>query len=127
MGALGRPLNFTVRSPAVTTVPRLVEDSVYFIFSYMDEDMRFPDLSSWVFLGIGVLPEAGPDAYVFQSVESFCSEGKWTTLSQQTREGLGPEALLACSTAELDLFVDIAQLQAELAEYAARVSGKPGS
>jgi len=107
----------------MTSVPPLVEGSVYFIFSYMDEAMRFPDISSWVYLGVGVLPEAGSDAYVFQSVESFCSEGKWTTLSQETRENLGPETVLACTTAELDLFIDHAQLQAELARYAARVSG----
>jgi hypothetical protein len=105
----------------------LVEGSVYFIFSYMDEAMRFPDVSSWVYLGVGVLPEAGSDAYAFQSVESFCSEGKWPTLSQETRENLGPEALLTCSTAELDLFIEISELQAELARYAARLSGRPSS
>ena len=111
----------------MTSVRRLVENSVYFILSYMDEAMLFPDVSSWVYLGVGVLPEAGSDAYVFQSVETFCSEGKWTTLSQETRESLGPEALLACSTAELDLFIDVSELQAELANYAARISVRPSS
>jgi hypothetical protein len=111
----------------VTSVAQLVEGRVYFMFFYADEDTQFPDLTSWVYLGVGVLPEAGADRHVFQSVKSYCSDGKWTTLPEETRRRLGPETLLTFSPADVDLISDVDELQAHLAEYAAEVADGPDS
>lgn len=110
----------------MTSAAQLVEGRVYFLFLYADEDQRFPELTSWVYLGLGVHPEAGANQHVFQSVASYCSDGNWRTLSEETRMRLGPDAVWTCSTTDVDLFSDASELQAQLVEYA-KESGETDS
>jgi len=113
-----RPLNFTVRSPGVTSASRLTPGCVYFTFDFLDEAMRLPAIQSYVYLGAGLLPGSDAGTHVFQTVESFHSDGNWKALDERAREAFDRNCLLTCDAENLELFSDAEELQGHLAKYA---------
>jgi hypothetical protein len=91
---------------------------VYFTFGFVDDDMRLPTIETYVYLGAGLLPGLDASSHVFQTVQSFHSDGNWTKLSEPAREAFDPECLLVCDAENLDLFSDAEELQQHLAKYA---------
>jgi hypothetical protein len=102
----------------VTSASRLSPGCVYFTFDFLDEAMRLPAIRSYVYLGAGSLPGSDAGTHVFQTVESFHSDGNWKALDEPAREAFDLSCLLTCDAENLELFSDAEELQAHLAKYA---------
>jgi hypothetical protein len=102
----------------------LSKGGVYFTFAYCDEDMRYPSVSAYVYLGAGLLGGA-VSKHFFQATDSYQEHGNWAAMSEEERLRLGPDAVICCDEKDLSLMKNVDELIEELAEF--RSPSGPGS
>jgi len=101
---------------------KLVVGGVYFTIDFVDEALRFPCLQSYVYLGSGLFPEGGADEHLFQTVESYSSQGSWSELSADARRTFDSNTLIICGSKDLGLMSNADELVDELQAYSDRLS-----
>ena len=103
----------------------LTKGSVYFTFLFCDDDMKYPTVCAYVYLGSGLHGSAANKHY-FQTTESYSDAGDWGAMSDEERQELGPEAVISCDEKDVSgLVKNASELIAELAEFEA--NGYAGS
>ena len=99
----------------------LRKGAIYFTIHYADEEMLYPSIGAYVYLGNGAdARSAKQQTHFFQTTETYHDAGSWSAMSDSERERLGPEAVISCDADDLDLFSDIADLTRQLNEFSVR-------
>jgi len=107
----------------VASARELEEGCVYFAIGYIDEDMLYPSVRSYIYVGTGLLGGADEArTHFFQTVETYRDAGNFAPMSGAERDRLGPDAVLSCDADDLDLLCDASGLIDELIAYRDRAS-----
>lgn len=71
---------------AIKNTKSLVIGNCYFLVSYFDQEMRFPDIETYVFVGINLLEgkAEGGSYWYFQDAESYVEQGIFTQIEDKT-------------------------------------------
>src|SRR6516164_9517685 len=91
--------------------------SVYFTFLFCDEDMKYPTVCAYVYLGSG-LHGSAENKHYFQTTDSYSDVGDWGAMSDEERQELGPDAVISCDEKDVSgLVKNASELIAELSEF----------
>lgn len=68
----------------------LITGNCYFMVSYFDQEMRFPDIESYIYVGTNLLEsdEADNPYWYFQDAESYVEQGVFTQIEDKTSRKL---------------------------------------
>lgn len=87
-------------------------DEVYFFVSYHDRNLLIPEIKTYLYLGIDLIPdEAKSPSYYFQEADKYIELGKWDNNLDAENYGL-----VVVREDILDNIFDYAGLQNELDE-----------
>jgi len=99
----------------VDSVLGLTKGNVYFTIFYPDDDMKYPTVCAYVYLGSG-LHGGAKNKHYFQTTDSYFDVGNWAAMSDAERRGLGPGSVVTCDEKDLDGFAkNVDEFIAELA------------
>jgi hypothetical protein len=98
---------------AIKDATSLVIGNCYFLVSYFDQGMRFPDIETYVFVGSNLLEgDAGDVSYwYFQDAESYAEQGIFTQI-----EDKASREVMRADEEALEMFFDYDGLFDVLAE-----------
>jgi hypothetical protein len=112
----------------LNSASNLASGSIYFTIDYCDEELLYPHVQAYVYLGADLLGSGTKQGkHFFQTTDSYREAGNWAAMSNEERSRLGPEVVISCDDEDIGLISDVDELIDELRKFQRRGGCDAGS